>query len=73
MGVIVRYFESDLTAHASGMSGDIGIQAHYTEAYRPFTLSLVGQTSGGGRSSRRSATPSRSGCAWARPSIGRRT
>jgi hypothetical protein len=49
LGATARYFRSDLVAHANGFAGDLGVQARYTEAYRPFTLSFVGQNMGRGQ------------------------
>lgn len=49
LGVTGRYFRSDLVAQAQGLSGDIGVQAHYTEAYRPFHIGFVAQNLGRGQ------------------------
>ncbi|MFH1726475.1 MAG: PorV/PorQ family protein [Elusimicrobiota bacterium] len=49
MGIGGRYFHSDLVAHADGFSGDVGIQAHYTDVYLPYHFGLVLQNIGQGQ------------------------
>lgn len=49
LGVTARYFYSDMVAHASGFAGDLGIQAHFTEAYMPYNFAVVVQNLGTGQ------------------------
>ena len=49
LGVTGRFLHSDLLAHADGFAGDLGVQAHYTEAALPFQFSFVAQNMGKGQ------------------------
>jgi len=48
LGVVTRYFHSDLVSHADAFAGDIGIQYHYYSAYWPWHFALAGQNFGRG-------------------------
>jgi len=49
LGVTVKFLHSDLLAHANGIAGDLGIQAHFTEAYIPYNFAAVLQNLGTGQ------------------------
>lgn len=49
LGVVGRFFHSDLVEHANGFAGDIGVQAHYTEAYPPYNFGVALQNIGQGQ------------------------
>jgi hypothetical protein len=49
IGVTARWIQSDLVAHANGIAGDVGMQASYPEAARPYFFSLVAQNLGRGQ------------------------
>ncbi|MBI5243898.1 MAG: PorV/PorQ family protein [Elusimicrobia bacterium] len=49
LGVTGRHFYSDMVASADGYSGDVGLQARYTEAAMPYVFSFVAQNLGQGQ------------------------
>ena len=49
LGVVGRYFYTDMVSHASGFAGDLGIQAHFTEAYIPYNFGVALQNMGTGQ------------------------
>jgi hypothetical protein len=57
LGISGRVIHSDLVAHANGFASDIGVQAHYSEAYVPHNFGLVVQNIGRGQKFDRARDP----------------
>ncbi|MFA5139787.1 MAG: PorV/PorQ family protein [Elusimicrobiota bacterium] len=57
LGISGRVIHSDLVAHADGFCADMGVQAHYSEAYVPYNFGMVLQNIGRGQKFDRARDP----------------